>query len=130
LIAEPPLRRRELANLRLMSIAVPATDAAQESPATPPVTGTVTRRRRSHLVVALIALALATYITNGLWRQPYTHVIADNVGDQAFFEWALAYGTQLLRHGGDPFYATIMNTPLGVNLAANTPVTEIGRAHV
>jgi hypothetical protein len=123
LTAEPPLHRRELANLRLMSIAVPDTDAAEECPATPPATGTVTRRRRSHLVVAVIALATAAYLTNGLWRQPYTHVIADNVGDQAFFEWVLAYGTQLLRHGGDPFFAPMINVPLGVNLAANTSIT-------
>jgi hypothetical protein len=114
--------RSELANLRLMTVAVPATDAAEDHPV-PPATGTTPGRWRAHVLVGLAALALAVYVTGGLWSQPYTHVIADNVGDQAFFEWALAYGTQLLRHGGDPFFATVMNAPLGVNLAANTSVT-------
>ena len=104
-----------------MSVAAPATDAAQDRPA-PPDTS-VARRLRSHLLVAAIALGLAVYLTQGLWRQPYTHVIAGNVGDQAFFEWVLAYGVHLLRDGGDPFYATVMNAPHGVNLAANTSIT-------
>nr|WP_296073553.1 DUF2079 domain-containing protein [uncultured Actinoplanes sp.] len=81
------------------------------------------RRRRAHLLVALVALAIAGYVTGGLWRQPYLNAVADNVGDQAFFEWALAYGVQLLHHGGNPFFTTIMNTPDGVNLAANTSIT-------
>jgi hypothetical protein len=105
-----------------MSVAAPAPEATEDRPS-PPAAGTTTRRWRSHLSVAAAALALALYLTQGLWRQPYSHVIADNVGDQAFFEWVLAYGTQLLRHGGDPFFTTLMNTPLGVNLAANTSVT-------
>ena len=107
-----------------MSVAELATEAAEGPPA-PPVTGTATRRLRSHLLVAVVALAMALYLTHGLWRQPYTRVIAGNVGDQAFFEWVLAYGVHLLRHGGDPFYTTMMNAPLGVNLAANTSITVI-----
>jgi hypothetical protein len=105
-----------------MSVAAPATDAAEDRPA-PAVARTVIRRLRSHFLVALAALGLAVYLTFGLWSQPYTHVISGNIGDQAFFEWVLAYGVHILRDGGDPFFATIMNTPLGVNLAANTSVT-------
>ncbi|WP_433302431.1 DUF2079 domain-containing protein [Actinoplanes sp. CA-030573] len=105
-----------------MSVAAPATEAGEDRPV-PPVVGTTSRLRRSHFLMALASLGLAVYLTHGLWRQPYTHVIADNVGDQAFFEWVLAYGTHLLRHGGDPFFTTMMNTPLGVNLAANTSIT-------
>src|SRR5690349_1098022 len=105
-----------------MSVATPATDAAEDRPA-PPDTVSVVRRLRSHFLVAAIALGFAIYLTEGLWRQPYHHVIAGNVGDQAFFEWVLAYGVHLLRDGGDPFYATVMNAPHGVNLAANTSIT-------
>jgi hypothetical protein len=105
-----------------MFVAAPATDAAEDRPA-PPDTVSVVRRLRSHLLVAAIALGVAVYLTEGLWRQPYHHVIAGNVGDQAFFEWVLAYGVHLLRDGGDPFYATVMNAPNGVNLAANTSIT-------
>lgn len=105
-----------------MSIAAPDTAAAEEHPA-PPATGTATRRWRAHLLFALVALGLAVFLMHGLWQQPYTNVLSNNVGDQAFFEWALGYGTQVLRHGGDPFFATVMNVPLGVNLAANTSIT-------
>ena len=105
-----------------MSVAAPAPAAAADPPADPDVRERV-RRRRSHLIVALLALALAVYVTSALWRDPHQHAVADNVGDQAFFEWVLAYGVQLLGHGGDPFFTTMMNAPLGVNLAANTSIT-------
>jgi len=105
-----------------MSVAAPAPAAAEDQPSSP-ARRTATRRRRTHLLVALAALALATYVTNGLWRQPFLHAIADNVGDQAFFEWVLSYGVHLLRHGGDPYFTTMLNTPAGVNLAANTSIT-------
>lgn len=105
-----------------MSVAAPATAAAADPPAIPAVRERV-RRRRSHLVVALIALGLAVYLTSGLWADPRHNAVANNVGDQAFFEWVLAYGLQLLNHGGDPFFTTLMNAPLGVNLASNTSVT-------
>jgi hypothetical protein len=105
-----------------MSVAAPATAAAAEIPA-PPDAQAATRRRRAHLFVALIALALAVYVTKGLWQAPYVRTVSGNVGDQAFFEWALGYGVYLLEHGGDPFFTTMMNTPDGVNLAANTSIT-------
>jgi hypothetical protein len=102
-----------------MSVAAPASATAAEKS---PDARTAARRRRAHLLVALVALAIAAYVTNGLWREPYLNAVADNVGDQAFFEWALGYGVQLLHHGGNPFFTTIMNTPDGVNLAANTSI--------
>ncbi|WP_248294105.1 DUF2079 domain-containing protein [Actinoplanes sp. TBRC 11911] len=105
-----------------MSVAAPATAAAAEIPA-PPDARAATRRRRAHLFVAVIALALAVYVTKGLWQSPYVRTVSGNVGDQAFFEWVLGYGVYLLEHGGDPFFSTMMNTPDGVNLAANTSIT-------
>jgi hypothetical protein len=105
-----------------MSVAAPTQAAPADPPAAPSIRER-TRRWRSHLLVALTALGLAVYVTHGLWQQPYTNVIADNVGDQAFFEWVLGYGVYLLGHGGDPFFTTLLNTPLGVNLAANTSIT-------
>ncbi|WP_239118319.1 DUF2079 domain-containing protein [Paractinoplanes ferrugineus] len=107
-----------------MSVAATAPASADDRPTPPPEdTRTVLQRLRSHLLVAVIALGMGVYLTHGLWQQPYRHVIADNVGDQAFFEWVLAYGVHLLRDGGDPFFTDLMNTPLGVNLAANTSIT-------
>jgi hypothetical protein len=106
-----------------MSVAAPAPASAEDQPSPPPATRSVLRRLRSHALVAVISLGMGVYLTHGLWQQPYTNVIADNVGDQAFFEWVLSYGVHLLREGGDPFFTDMMNTPLGVNLAANTSIT-------
>lgn len=105
-----------------MSVAAPTTAPAGDVPA-PSATTTTKQRWRSHLPVALVALALAAYVTNGLWQNPRVNAVADNVGDQAFFEWVLAYGRYILQYGGDPFFTTLLNTPDGVNLAANTSVT-------
>jgi hypothetical protein len=81
------------------------------------------RRWRWHGSVAVLALALAVWIVHGLWADPAHRVIADNVGDQAFFEWVLGYGTYALGHGTDPFFTGLLNAPLGVNLAVNTSIT-------
>ncbi|MFF5082622.1 DUF2079 domain-containing protein [Actinoplanes sp. NPDC000266] len=105
-----------------MSVAAPTTPAAADRPAAPDARA-ATRRLRAHLLVALAALALALYVTSGLWSNPYRHAVADNVGDQAFFEWVLSYGVHLLQHGGDPFFTDLLNAPDGVNLAANTSIT-------
>jgi hypothetical protein len=99
--------------------------AAPAEPADPPVVSTSRGGLswRPHLIVAVVALALAVYVINGLWRDPAGHVIAKNAGDQAFFEWLLGYGVYLLGHGADPFFTDMMNAPVGVNLAANTSIT-------
>ena len=101
--------------------------AAPSESADPPVVPTARRGGRlswrPHLIVAVLALALAAYVINGLWRDPAAHVLTKNAGDQAFFEWLLGYGVYLLGHGADPFFTNLMNVPLGVNLAANTSIT-------
>jgi hypothetical protein len=76
-----------------------------------------------HVVVALLCLGFGYWVTSGLWADPYRHGVSYNEGDQAFFEWLLGYGIQILRHGADPFFTDLMNAPLGVNLAANTSIT-------
>ncbi|MBB4739679.1 hypothetical protein BJY16_003138 [Actinoplanes octamycinicus] len=107
-----------------MSVAAPAPAASADPPSEPVTTsGRRPRAWRAHLTVALIALALAGYVTHGLWADPYRHVLSDNVGDQAFFEWLMGYGYYTVTHGADPFFTDLLNTPLGVNLAANTSIT-------
>ncbi|MBL7256440.1 DUF2079 domain-containing protein [Paractinoplanes lichenicola] len=105
-----------------MSVAVPTTTSAADEPA-PPDAPAATRRWRSHLFVALAALVLAGYVVSRLWQDPFEHAVAENVGDQAFFEWVLSYGVHLVQHGGDPFFTDLLNVPDGVNLAANTSIT-------
>ncbi|HEX8347135.1 MAG TPA: DUF2079 domain-containing protein [Actinoplanes sp.] len=94
-------------------------DAATETVARP----AVRHRWRWHVTVAVLALALGAWVTNGLWRDPYSHGLYVNVSDQAFFEWLLGYGVYTLQHGADPFFTGLMNVPDGVNLAVNTSIT-------
>ncbi|WP_127547380.1 DUF2079 domain-containing protein [Actinoplanes sp. OR16] len=106
-----------------MSVAAPAPAASADPPADPTASSPRSRPWRAHLTVALIALVLAVYVTNGLWRDPYRHGLSDNIGDQAWFEWLLGYGVYMLSNGADPYFTHMMNAPLGVNLAANTSIT-------
>jgi hypothetical protein len=106
-----------------VSVVVAAPAESAEPPAVSTARPGGRRRWCAHLIVALIALALAAYVTNGLWRDPAGHVLEKNEGDQAFFEWLLGYGVQILQHGANPFFADLLNAPLGVNLAANTSIT-------
>ncbi|MFI5933247.1 DUF2079 domain-containing protein [Actinoplanes sp. NPDC051494] len=106
-----------------MSVVEAVPSESAEPPASSPTTRQRLRAWRPQLTVALISLTLAVYETSGLWRDPLGRVLADNKGDQAWFEWLMGYGVYTLGHGTDPFYTTMMNAPLGVNLAANTSVT-------
>ncbi|MGW0506521.1 DUF2079 domain-containing protein [Micromonospora sp. NPDC003241] len=83
----------------------------------------VTRDRRADLIVALIALALAVWVTSGLWRDPNGRAITVNSSDQALFEWLLAFGGHTVSHGENPFFTYLINVPDGVNLAVNTSIT-------
>ncbi|MGN9775512.1 DUF2079 domain-containing protein [Micromonospora sp. H33] len=87
----------------------------------PPVR--VVRDRRADLVVALLALALAVWVTSGLWRDPNGRAITVNSSDQALFEWLLAFGGHALTHGQNPLFTYLINVPDGVNLAVNTSIT-------
>lgn len=104
-------------------MSVAARVASDDQPAATPARTRVRPAWRWHALVIAVALGLAFWVTQGLWAQPYDHTLAHNSGDQAFFEWVLGYGVHLLGHGGDPFFTTLMNSPLGVNLAANTSIT-------
>ena len=107
-----------------MSVAAPATAAASDDPpAEPSAPPRIRRVWRFNVLFALLCLALAVRVTSGLWVDPYARVLAENAGDQAFFEWLLGYGVYLLSHGADPFFSDLLNAPAGVNLAANTSIT-------
>jgi len=107
-----------------MSVAVPATAAASDDPpAERSETPRARRLWRRDLLFVMLSLALAGYVTQGLWSDPYRHVLAQNAGDQAFFEWLLGYGVYVTGHGANPFFTTLLNAPVGVNLAANTSIT-------
>ena len=79
--------------------------------------------RRVDLVVAALCLALAVWVTGGMWLDPNGRTIEVNSGDQALFEWLLAYGAHAVRVGEDPLFTHLLNVPIGVNLAVNTSIT-------
>ncbi len=84
------------------------------------------RNRRADLVMLATCLAIAVYLTFGSWRDPYTHVIAHNQGDQALFEWLLSYAPYAPLHGANPWWTTLLNHPIGANLAVNTSMVVVG----
>jgi hypothetical protein len=106
-----------------MSVAAPAPAEPADPPAEAVTPPRVRRRWPGHVLFAVIAIGMAVYVTQGLWADPYTKVLARNAGDHAFFEWLLGYGVYVLSHGADPFFTDLLNAPVGVNLAANTSIT-------
>ncbi|WP_433529295.1 DUF2079 domain-containing protein [Micromonospora sp. CA-263727] len=99
---------------------MPTSPSLASAPASPP---RVTRDRRADLIVTLLALALAVWVTSGLWRDPNARAITVNSSDQALFEWLLAFGAHAVGHGENPLYTYLINVPDGVNLAVNTSIT-------
>ncbi|SDZ05293.1 hypothetical protein SAMN05444365_10566 [Micromonospora pattaloongensis] len=104
--------------------------ASTQSAATPVTSpdAAPTPRRRTDLLVAVAALALAFWVTSGLWLDPNGRAITVNSSDQAFFEWLLAYGGHAVTHGGNPLFTNLINVPDGVNLAVNTSITVYAAA--
>ncbi|MFI7278896.1 DUF2079 domain-containing protein [Micromonospora chersina] len=84
---------------------------------------TAFRNRRADLLLLLAAVALALWVTSGMWRDPNTRMITVNSSDQALFEWLLAFGGHAVTHGENPFFTHLINVPDGVNLAVNTSIT-------
>jgi hypothetical protein len=58
-----------------------------------------------------------------MWLDPAGRAIFVNSGDQALFEWLLAYGAHAVRTGENPLFTHLLNVPDGVNLAVNTSIT-------
>ncbi|HEX5541178.1 MAG TPA: DUF2079 domain-containing protein [Micromonospora sp.] len=80
------------------------------------------------LFAAGTALALAVWVTGGLWLDPNGRAITVNSSDQALFEWLLAFGAHALSHGDNPLFTYLINVPDGVNLAVNTSITVYAAA--
>lgn len=82
--------------------------------------------RRVDALVAGLSLALALFLTWGMWLDPYGRAIEVNSGDQALFEWLLSYAGYTLNSVENPFFTHLLNVPDGVNLAVNTSATVFG----
>ncbi|MGW5670361.1 hypothetical protein [Micromonospora sp. NPDC003776] len=82
-------------------------------------------RRRADLVVALLFVLLAGWLTHGLWPDPGQRMLALNPADQTLYEWFLAVDSRALL-GDFSLLTDRLNAPDGVNLMANTTVIALG----
>ncbi|MFF5177506.1 hypothetical protein ACFY2Q_05705 [Micromonospora sp. NPDC000316] len=83
------------------------------------------RRHRADLLVALIWVVLAGWLTHGLWPDPGGRTLALNPEDQALYEWFLAVDARAVL-GDFSLLTDRLNAPDGVNLMANTTVIALG----
>ncbi|MGC5377268.1 hypothetical protein ACPXB1_02170 [Micromonospora sp. DT68] len=83
------------------------------------------RRHRADLLVALLWVVLAGWLTQGLWPDPGGRTLALNPEDQALYEWFLAVDARALL-GDFSLLTDLLNAPDGVNLMANTTVIALG----
>ncbi|SCL27805.1 hypothetical protein GA0070616_3571 [Micromonospora nigra] len=82
-------------------------------------------RHRTDLVVGLLFVALAGWLTHGLWPDPAARTLALNPADQTLYEWFLAVDSRALL-GDFSLLTDRLNAPDGVNLMANTSVVALG----
>ena len=94
-------------------------------PADAPKPGWLTRLRRwtstpgaFDTAVGLVYVSVALWLFRGLWPDPNTRAIADNVNDQTLIEWFLARGV-LVWKGDFSLVTDRLNAPDGVNLMSN-----------
>lgn len=107
---------------------LPADTEEADGPAPRAEAGTRRHRpgRRLDSGMLLVCLAAAFYLTWQLWADPNRTVVAHNRGDQALFEWLLGYAAHSVSHLDNPLWTTLLNAPMGVNLAVNTSMVVVG----
>jgi hypothetical protein len=76
--------------------------------------------RRADLYAALVYLLGALYVTERLWRHLHTFILSLNATDQIQFEYFAQHAVRVVSQGENPFFASELNAPDGVNLMANT----------
>ena len=77
------------------------------------------------IAACLVYLAFALWLTHGLWPDPATRALAENVNDQALNEWFLAHGVTFWT-GDFSLVTHRMNVPDGVNLMSNASNIFLG----
>ncbi|MGH3201000.1 MAG: hypothetical protein ACRDOA_02765 [Streptosporangiaceae bacterium] len=76
--------------------------------------------RWADAAAVVLYLALALWVTSGLWHHIDALALVTGGSDVHFFEWALVHATRIFTHGENPLFSTQLNGPNGVNLIANT----------
>jgi hypothetical protein len=102
-----------------------ATDTAPSAPPRRTRLAAWARPYAPDALVCLVFLALAGWVTHGLWPDPGSRVMALNPEDQVLYEWFLAADTKFF-FGDLSLLTDRLNAPDGVNLLANTTVIALG----
>jgi hypothetical protein len=76
--------------------------------------------RWADAAAVVLYLALACWVTSGLWRHIDALALVNGGSDVHFFEWALIHATRIFTHGENPLFSAQLNAPNGVNMMANT----------
>jgi hypothetical protein len=76
--------------------------------------------RWADAAAVVLYLALALWVTSGLWRHIGELALVNGGSDVHFFEWALVHATRIFTHGENPLFTPQLNAPNGVNMIANT----------
>ena len=76
--------------------------------------------RWADFAAVAVYLALACWVTSGLWRDVNALALVNGGSDVHFFEWALVHATRIFTHGENPLFSPQLNAPDGVNMMANT----------
>ncbi|WP_411138645.1 dolichyl-phosphate beta-glucosyltransferase [Streptomyces sp. C10] len=82
--------------------------------------GALRRMRPADRVVVLGYLLVSVWLFKGLWADLGGSYLADSGQDQNQWEWFFAVTAHHVFGLHDPFFTTLQNHPLGVNLMANT----------
>ncbi|TVL89365.1 dolichyl-phosphate beta-glucosyltransferase [Streptomyces sp. SAJ15] len=82
--------------------------------------GALRRVRPADRAVLLGYLLLSVWLYKGLWADLDRGYLADSGHDQNQWEWFFAVTAKNVFELNDPFFTTLQNMPLGVNLMANT----------
>jgi hypothetical protein len=100
--------------------APPEARESSPSPVADPESGTAPRRRVPvDLLVALVYVVGAVFVTGRGWLDPAGRLLGTRPDDQGFNEWMLAYAAHAVTHLENPFFTTLQNAPDGVNLMTN-----------
>ncbi len=67
-----------------------------------------------------VFIALAWMVTSNLWLAGAAGVTADNTLDHAQFAFFFTHAAEAFTQLQNPLYTTVLNSPLGVNMMANT----------
>ncbi len=70
-------------------------------------------------IIGVLYLVMGFWVSARLWRDLDSRRVSIN-SDHSQFIWYLRHAVRVVTEGVDPFFTTMLNTPDGVNLMANT----------